>query len=110
MTTISSTSALTAANTAASFHAFSDPLRVQVLELLRQQELCVCELCEKLEVSQSKLSFHLKTLRDSNLIQGRQQGRWVYYSLNINQFRVLEQYLTWYCSFDKITPAAPCED
>ncbi|MEN9231040.1 MAG: metalloregulator ArsR/SmtB family transcription factor, partial [Thermostichus sp. DG02_5_bins_236] len=47
------------------FHALSDPIRLQVLQLLQGQELCVCDLCEILEVSQSKLSFHLKTLRDA---------------------------------------------
>ena len=61
----------------AGFRALSDPLRLQVLNLLRSQELCVCELCEKLEVSQSKLSFHLKNLKEANLIRARQEGRWI---------------------------------
>jgi ArsR family transcriptional regulator len=37
----------------AGFHALSDPWRLQIIELLRSQELCVCELCEQLETSQS---------------------------------------------------------
>jgi ArsR family transcriptional regulator len=78
---------------AAGFHALSDPLRISVLELLRQQELCVCDLCAALEVSQSKLSFHLKTLKEAGLVNFRQEGRWIYYSLNIPQFNVLEEYL-----------------
>lgn len=75
------------------FHALSDPLRIRVLELLRQRELCVCDLCDALGVNQSKLSFHLKTLKEAGLVSSRQEGRWIYYSLNLPQFRVLEQYL-----------------
>lgn len=79
---------------AAGFHALSDPLRISVLELLRQQELCVCDLCESLGVSQSKLSFHLKTLKEAGLVHSRHEGRWIYYSLNLPQFSVLEAYLS----------------
>ena len=67
----------------AGFRALSEPLRLQILELLRSQELCVCELCEQLDVSQSKLSFHLKSLKEANLVHSRQQGRWSYYRLNL---------------------------
>lgn len=93
---------------AAGFHALSEPLRIQVLELLRSQELCVCELCEHLEVTQSKLSFHLKTLREAGLIRARQEGRWIYYSLNLPQFVVLEQYLAEYRRFSPLLPDRPC--
>lgn len=81
---------------ASSFQALSDPLRVRVLELLQQREYCVCELCEQLRVNQSKLSFHLKSLREASLVRARQEGRWVYYSVNLNQFNMLEQYLSEY--------------
>lgn len=91
------------------FRALSDPLRLQILELLRSQELCVCELCEQLDVSQSKLSFHLKNLKDANLLNSRQQGRWMYYSLNLSQFVALEQYLAEYRRFSDILPPNRCE-
>jgi len=89
------------------FRALSDPLRLQVIELLRKTELCVCELCEKLNVNQSKLSFHLKNLKEANLVTTRQQGRWVYYSLNLKQFEILEQYLDSYRNLN-ILPARNC--
>ena len=92
------------------FHALSDPLRVRVLDLLRHQELCVCDLCEVLEVSQSKLSFHLKTLKEAQLLQARQEGRWIYYSLNLPQFVVLEQYLAEFRRFSPILPPRKCGD
>jgi ArsR family transcriptional regulator len=91
------------------FHALSDPLRMKVLDLLREQELCVCELCDFIGVSQSKLSFHLKTLKEAALVRTRQEGRWIYYSLNLPQFVVLEQYLAEYRRFSQILPARPCE-
>lgn len=94
----------------AGFHALSDPLRVNVLELLRQRELCVCDLCDALRVSQSKLSFHLKTLREAGLVRSRQEGRWIYYSLDLQGFVVLEQYLAEFRRFSPILPARRCDD
>ena len=90
------------------FKALSDPLRIQVLELLREQELCVCDLCQRLSVGQSKLSFHLKSLKEAQLIRARQEGRWIYYSLNLPQFALLEQYLSDYRRNSPMQPAYPC--
>lgn len=90
------------------FHALSEPLRIQVLELLRQRELCVCDLCDALGVTQSKLSFHLKTLKEAGLVCPRQDGRWIYYSLNLPQFIALEQYLAEY-RLAVLLPARSCK-
>ena len=94
----------------AGFQALSDSLRLEILELLRSQELCVCELCEKLKVRQSKLSFHLKTLKEAGLVRARQQGRWSYYSLNLSGLVILEQYLAEYRRFSSVLPARSCEE
>jgi len=94
----------------AGFHALSDTIRLQVVELLRDRELCVCDLCQMLGVSQSKLSFHLKTLKEAGLVRSRQEGRWIYYSLNLPQFVVLEQYLADFRRFNQIVPARSCKD
>jgi ArsR family transcriptional regulator, arsenate/arsenite/antimonite-responsive transcriptional repressor len=91
------------------FQSLSDPLRLQILELLRNQELCVCELCELLQVPQSKLSFHLKTLKSGELVLSRQEGRWVYYRLNLPQLTVLEQYLSDFRRFSSMVPARKCD-
>ncbi|PSF33110.1 transcriptional regulator [Aphanothece hegewaldii CCALA 016] len=91
------------------FHALSDPLRLRVLDLLRSQELCVCELCEKLEINQSKLSFHLKTLKEANLVRTRQEGRWIYYSLNLSEFLALEEYLSEYRRLSMLISARQCK-
>jgi len=92
------------------FQAFSDGYRVQVIELLRDQELCACDIANHLGITQSKLSFHLKTLKEAGLIDGRQEGRWIYYRLNLQKFIVLEQYLSEFRRFSPILPARVCPD
>ena len=64
------------------FHALSDETRLHLVELLRDGEQCVCDLTDALDAAQSRLSFHLKTLKDAGLVSDRRQGRWVYYTLN----------------------------
>lgn len=63
------------------FHALSDPTRLAALEMLRSGEKCVCELQDQLDVAQSRLSFHLKVLKDAGLVDDRKEGRWSYYSI-----------------------------
>lgn len=66
---------------AALFHALSDETRLKLLELLVQGEQCVCDLTDALKTGQSRLSFHLKTLKEAGLLTDRREGRWVYYAL-----------------------------
>ncbi|MGL5874496.1 MAG: ArsR/SmtB family transcription factor [Xenococcaceae cyanobacterium] len=94
----------------ACFHALSEPLRLSIVKLLLSQELCVCDICDRLNVSQSKLSFHLKTLKEAGLIRSRQEGRWIYYSLNVAQFAILEQYLAEFRRNAVISQSTNCCD
>ncbi|MEM7554585.1 MAG: metalloregulator ArsR/SmtB family transcription factor [Cyanobacteria bacterium P01_A01_bin.84] len=103
-------SALTDGLITAGFHALSEPLRIKILEILRNKEVCVCDLCDILGITQSKLSFHLKTLKQASLVNARQQGRWIYYSINISQILMLEHYLLEFRRFDRIIPAQPCNN
>lgn len=66
----------------ARFQALSDEKRLRILHLLRGGEQCVCDLTEALDVGQSLLSFHLKSLKEAGLVNDRRDGRWVYYSLD----------------------------
>ena len=75
-------SRLDTARAAALFHALSDEIRVNVVQLLLDGERCVCELMAELDLAQSRLSWHLRALSDAGLITGRREGRWIYYSLN----------------------------
>ena len=64
------------------FHALSDETRLSILERLRFGERCVCDLTGALDAAQSRLSFHLKVLKDAGLVSDRRDGRWMYYTLN----------------------------
>ncbi len=64
------------------FHALSDETRLEIVRLLSHRERCVCELQDVLDAAQSRLSFHLKTLKDAGLVTDRREGRWVYYALS----------------------------
>lgn len=73
--------AQSAARAAAIFHALSDETRVAALQMLRGGERCVCELQDELGAAQSRLSFHLRVLKDAGLVADRREGRWAYYSI-----------------------------
>lgn len=64
------------------FHALSDQTRLRILQRLRGGERCVCELTDALDAAQSRLSFHLKALKDAGLVTDRREGRWMYYSID----------------------------
>ncbi len=64
------------------FHAFADQTRLDIIRELKDGECCVCELTDTLQAGQSRLSFHLKVLKEAGLIQDRRDGRWMYYTVN----------------------------
>jgi ArsR family transcriptional regulator len=72
------------------FHALSDETRLGIVQRLRAGERCVCELTDLLDAAQSRLSFHLKVLRDVGLVHDRRDGRWVYYSICPETFALVE--------------------
>ena len=61
--------------------ALSDATRLGILEMLRGGERCVCDLQDGLEAAQSRLSFHLRVLKEAGLVTDRREGRWAYYSI-----------------------------
>lgn len=87
--------------------ALADPIRLEVIEALAGGERCVCDLTSELGLAQSKLSFHLKVLRDAGLLADRHSGRWVYYQL---QPEALERLRGWLAALAAscTTPAPPC--
>ena len=87
--------------TARVFHALSDPTRLRLVDLLRGGERCVCELTDTLDAGQSRLSFHLRVLKESGLVLDRREGRWVYYRLNQDQVERLASVLTDCCASGK---------
>ena len=79
---MSTAAPIDSARAAELFHALADPIRMDVVVMLLDGERCVCDLMSDLDLAQSRLSWHLKTLSDAGIITGRREGRWNYYSLN----------------------------
>ena len=94
--------------TARVFHALSDPTRLRLVALLRGGERCVCDLTEALEAGQSRLSFHLKALKDAGVVLDRREGRWVYYRLNQERVEELAGVLTDCCGPARTWPRGGC--
>jgi len=64
----------------------SDMNRVKIIALMqREKELCVCEICDTLELSQPLVSRHLKQMREAKIVQTKQSGKWMIYSLCNNE-------------------------
>ena len=78
------------------FHALSDETRLQILEQLKDGEQCVCDMTSVFKTGQSRLSFHLRVLKEAGLVIDRPEGRWVYYSLNAEAVEDLQDVVTWF--------------
>jgi len=64
------------------FKAFSDKNRLRILELLSDGEKCACKLLEGLNIGQSSLSYHMKILCDSGVVEGWEVGKWTHYRIS----------------------------
>lgn len=64
------------------FQALSDEKRLVILEMLHDGERCARDLLEKLDISQSTLSYHMKILCRSGIVVSRQMGKWMYYRIS----------------------------
>jgi len=73
------------------FHALSDETRLEIMSHLQKGEQCACDLMDTLKSAQSRLSFHLKVLKEAGLIEDRREGRWIYYSINLDALKELEE-------------------
>ena len=87
--------------------ALAEPIRLQVVRTLQHGERCVCDLTGDLDLAQSKLSFHLKVLKEAGLIRARQEGRWIYYRLEPAALIALQDWLGQLAAGCR-TPAPPC--
>jgi ArsR family transcriptional regulator len=71
--------------------ALADPTRIRIVAALRNGELCVCELVDALEISQSSLSSHLQICRQAGVLATRKDSRWIYYSLSTRYAPLVER-------------------
>ena len=74
--------------------SLSDPIRINILELMMNGEICVCDIVKVTGLSQSKISYHIKILKDSGLISDRQEGRWVYYKLDLEVLSDIQNWMS----------------
>lgn len=63
------------------FKALADPTRLRLIQLLGDEEVCVCSCVDRLKASQPKVSRHLAYLRRAGLVSTRRDGKWIYYRL-----------------------------
>ncbi|MPM19307.1 hypothetical protein SDC9_65730 [bioreactor metagenome] len=64
------------------FKALCDDKRLRILELLRGGEKCACVLIDRMEMGQSALSYHMKVLVESGIVESRQEGKWTHYKIS----------------------------
>ena len=75
------------------FKAFCDENRVKILQMLKSGEKCACKLLEDMNITQPTLSHHMKILCDSGIVEGRKDGKWMYYSISAAGVDAARQYL-----------------
>ncbi len=74
--------------------AFSDLNRINITALIqRDGNLCVCEICDSLKLSQPLVSRHLKQLKEAGILKSEQQGKWIIYSITQEPSELIMKYL-----------------
>lgn len=90
--------------------ALADPNRVRILCVLRHNELCVCQVVELLGLANSTVSKHLSILRAVQLVQSRNDGRWVHYSRPVSGASDLVQSALSWCDSSLAESASRADD
>lgn len=72
------------------FKALADETRLKIIRMLSAGELCACKILEEFEITQPTLSYHMKILTESGLVNGARDGAWMRYSLNEENWRRLK--------------------
>ena len=75
------------------FKALGDKTRLEILNLLKNKELCVCDILDAFSHSQPAISHHLKILRQAGLVKDKRDGKWIYYSLNPEAFLPIQEFV-----------------
>jgi ArsR family transcriptional regulator len=76
------------------FKALSDETRLKILTMLTKGKTCACKILEEFHFTQPTLSYHMKQLTDSGLVEAKKNGKWVYYSINEKRVQLLHEFIT----------------
>ncbi len=98
------------------FRALGEETRVKIVLMLFREEMCICELIDQLNLSQSAVSHHVKILKQAELVNDRRKGKWTFYSINKLGFEkhlhILDQevkhLVDTYEYTEKAEPEVPC--
>ena len=96
--------------TAVIFKAFCDENRIKILQILRSGEKCACNLLEDMNITQPTLSHHMKILCYSGIVEGRKEGKWMYYSISRTGVEAAQQYLDILINTDNSISELFCEE
>lgn len=84
---------MVAADIALLCKALGDTNRLQIVQMLSDGEKCGCKLLEQFHFTQPTLSHHMKILCECGLVNARKEGKWSHYSLNLETFQALQEFL-----------------
>lgn len=96
--------------TAVVFKAFCDENRIKILQMLINGEKCACKLLEDMNITQPTLSHHMKILCDSGIVEGRKEGKWMYYSISKTGVETAQRYLEWLITSENSKSDLCCEE
>jgi len=82
------------------FKALSDPNRLLIIDYLLENERCACKILDQLQISQSTLSYHMRILCESAVVNARKEGKWMHYSLNKIKLKELKEVLVYFTKED----------
>ena len=81
------------ADSALIFKAMSDETRLKIIDMLSCDELCACDILEEFAITQPTLSYHMKILTESGLVNARKDGAWTRYTLNLELIDSIKSFL-----------------
>lgn len=84
------------------FKAMADESRLAILEMLSKEELCACHILEEFEITQPTLSYHMKILVESGLVDAKKEGTWMRYKINEEKMDNIKQKILKFDTLDKI--------
>lgn len=75
------------------FKALADETRLKIVNMLSNGEMCACKILEEFNITQPTLSYHMKVLTESGLVNGVRDGAWMRYSLNQENCQAIKEFL-----------------